>query len=59
MLLNISVSDVDILAGKVRCVVFSSANIVDVFIPEKIARYDDTEVPCMFYAFRLLITSEV
>ena len=44
MLLSSSVSDIDIFAEQVNGVVRSSTNIVDVFIPAKFARYDDTEV---------------
>ena len=57
MLFNISVTDIS--TEKVSGVVCISTDIVNVFIPLKIAGHDDTEVLCLIYTFKLLFMKEL
>ena len=59
MLPNISVSDIDISAENVMGVVWSRTNTGDVLINAKISGYDDTELLCMVYTFKVLSIKEV
>ena len=55
MLVIITVCDIDISIERVVNVVCSSSNIVDVFIPAKMAVYDDTKIPCVFYTYNFFL----